>query len=281
MGLCALADDEGRAETVCPGGPKVPQRHRLSPHDRDALLRRLLPIVGRAAAFSGWKFDDPASVRRLDTGPAWDYEKRARERMRVAARAVDLGTGGGEVLERVAKGQRTRVLATEEWGVNAPVAAGRLTPLGIPVVRCSSERLPFDSASFDLVLSRHEAIEPHEVDRVLAPSGVFLTQQVAPDFWPELRPFFPRMTAFPQHDERYSAAFRDLGYEVSFQRCSYRVAIPNIETLAYRLLITPWTIPGFSVERDLEALARVEAELRGPDGIVLTEGVYLLESRKP
>jgi SAM-dependent methyltransferase len=247
---------------------------------KDPLVSRLRAVAERASGFSGWEFDDPEAVRRLDPGPPWDYEALARERLRTASRAVDLGTGGGEVLSRVADGSKARMVATEEWVVNAPLAARRLGPSGIPVVRCSSERLPFADGSFDLVLSRHEAIEPREIERVLSPGGVFLTQQVAPDYWHELRTFFPRMTVFAPHDVEYRAAFEAMGYDVRFERCEYRVAVRDLETLAYRLLLTPWTIRGFDVERDADALLAVEQELGTAEGIVLSEGLYLLEAVK-
>ncbi|CAM3261815.1 hypothetical protein OCAE111667_00205 [Occultella aeris] len=39
-------------------------------------------------------------------------------------------------------------------------------------------RLPLPDATFAVVLDRHEAYDPAEVSRVLAPGGGFLTQQV-------------------------------------------------------------------------------------------------------
>jgi len=51
-------------------------------------------------------------------------------------------------------------VATEPWEVNAPVAAKRLGARGIPVVRANSLRLPFRDEQFDLVLNRHEELDP-------------------------------------------------------------------------------------------------------------------------
>ena len=142
------------------------------------------------------------------------------------------------------------------------------------------QHLPFADESFDLVMSRHESLDPVEVDRVLAPGGMLLTQQVAPRYWPELRPFFPRMTVFPPHDVEYAAAFRAMGYEVRFEHCEFRVAVRDIGALAYHLLVRPWTIPGFDVETDVDALMAVERGLGTEQGIVLTEGRYLLAATK-
>ncbi|HXU24084.1 MAG TPA: methyltransferase domain-containing protein, partial [Tepidiformaceae bacterium] len=188
-------------------------------------IARLQPFVERARDFSGWDLGF-IEVRLLDPGPPWDYEALAAGRVRHARQGVDFGTGGGEVLQRILGHVQRRdgsFLATEQWVVNAPVARDRLRALGIPVLRCDSERPPLRGAAFDLVLSRHEAIDPTEVDRVLAPGGTFLTQQVTPDVWPELRPFFPRATVFPDHYRGYAAWFEAHGYAVTLRRHDYRV----------------------------------------------------------
>ena len=250
-------------------------------------LARLQPFVERAREFSGWDLGF-IGVRLLEPGPAWDYEALAAERARHAPHGVDFGTGGGEVLAqvlaRVLAGVPQRpgsVIATEQWKVNAPVARDRLRDLGVPVLRCDSERPPLREASFDLVLSRHEAIDPAEIDRVLVPGGTFLTQQVTPDVWPELRTFFPRATVFPDHYHAYAGWFEAHGYAVALQRHDYRVAWASLGELVVQLLVAPWTIPDFEVERDIEALLVLEAALTTPEGIVMTEGRYLLEAKKP
>ena len=153
---------------------------------RRELLDQLEVYERRARDLSGWVLE--YEPERLDPSPPWDYEERARELARDARLLLDLGTGGGEVLSRVLAGIPVRALATEQWHVNAPVAA---RSLAIPVVRASSLAIPFASRSFDLVLSRHEEIDPNEVARVLRLRGRFLTQQIGGDFWPEMREWFP------------------------------------------------------------------------------------------
>ncbi len=142
-------------------------------------------------------------------------------------------------------------------------------------------RLPFRDGAFDVFLSRHEAIDPVECDRVLAPGGTFLTQQCSPRDWRELRRFFPRQTVHPEHDREYPEGFRAMGYEVSFQRHDYKVAFGSLGDLVFMLMTAPWTIPDFDPQLEIDALMAVEAELSTADGIVLSEGRYLLEARKP
>ena len=83
-------------------------------------------------------------------------------------------------------------VVTEAWPPNVPVATQRLSPMGIGVIHSSNIRLPFQSGAFDLVLNRHEELEPYEIARVLAPEGCVLTQQVGRNMWKEIVEFFPR-----------------------------------------------------------------------------------------
>ena len=46
------------------------------------------------------------------------------------------------------------------------------------------------------------------------------------------------------------------------------------------LMVTPWTVPNFDVERDLEALLALETERMTPDGLVLTESRFLIVAEK-
>lgn len=247
---------------------------------RSETLTRLLPYVERARGFSGWDLGF-IRERNLDAPPPWDYEAIAADRVQPGTLAVDFGTGGGEVLARIAAGSGATFVATEAWGVNAVVARDHLRPLGVPLVHCDSERPPFREETFDVVLSRHEAITTAEVDRLLRPGGTFLTQQVVPDTWPELREFFPRATVFPDHYRDYAGWFEAHGYEVSLRRHDYRIAWASLGDLVLHLLIAPWAIPDFDVGRDIDALMAVEAALTTPDGIVMRDGRYLLEAHKP
>src|SRR5262245_28496317 len=110
-------------------------------------------------------------ARPLSPDLPWDYIARARELVANATSLVDIGTGGGERLSTICQGYHGRGIATEEWEVNAPVAANALRPLGFGVVHCADERLPFRDGAFDLILNRHSSLDPLDVPRLLAPGG--------------------------------------------------------------------------------------------------------------
>ena len=247
---------------------------------RTAALRHIEPYVERARSFRGWSFGD-VDVRPLEPGPSWDYVAVAREHASQAGDVLDLGTGGGEVLSRVLRDLPARVVATEPWEVNAPVACGRLGPLGVRVIRCSSLELPFRADAFDLVLDRHEELRPAEVARVLRPGGWLITQQVGHDDWAELGPFFPDRVRFEDHFRAYGDGLRTLGLTVTATRHYRKVALGTLGDLAYMLLLQPWWLPHFDPVRDVDTLLAVEDALRTEDGIVLTESRYLLMAASP
>ena len=253
----------------------------MTVESREHARARLAPFVERARSFSGWL--PRVQSRQLDAPPPWDYETRARELTVGASSVVDLGTGGGERYAVICNGFAGRAVATEEWSVNAVVAKDKLQPLGIGVVRCNSLRLPFDDECFDLVLDRHEELSPAEVSRVLIPDGTVLTQQVVPDDWKALGRYFPRRTDFGDHFNLYQKGFRDAGLQIIDTRLyEYRTAYTTLGDFVYLLCIAPWTIPEFDpLGVDLDALLAFERDLTTPDGLVLTEGRYIIEAHKP
>ncbi len=241
-------------------------------------LRSLLAAQKAARDATGWAFDGH-SVPSHEPLP-WDYREIVRDHLS-AKSVLELGTGGGEVFCDALADYAGFAIATEEWEVNAPIARDRLKAIGVPVAQCSSLHLPFRAGSFDLVLSRHEAIEPSEINHVLAEGGTFVTQQVAYDSWCEVHDYFPRATRFPNHFIEYSGALETLGFNIErAETFSYAVTFAGLPSLVYMLTRDIWTVPDFDVEADLQALRAMESELSGPNGIAMTEGRYIMIARK-
>lgn len=243
-------------------------------------LAELQPYIDRARHFSGWSPD--VHEIALEPGPPWDYALLVRLHGSVAASVLDMGTGGGERLALLRPSLPEFVVATEEWVVNAPIAHDRLAPLGVHVTRASSLQLPFNDSAFDLVIDRHEGLDPAEVARVLRPGGTVITQQMGRNLWRELRAYFPYMTDFGDLFHAYVNGFRSAGLMVSQQlEHDYRFAYPTLGELVYTMLIAPWQFPGFDPERELDALLAVERDLACPQGIALTMSHFLIVAQKP
>jgi SAM-dependent methyltransferase len=244
-------------------------------------LKLLRPYFERAQQFSGWDFSD-INVQWLEPGPTWNYEQLVREISRTASTVVDMGTGGGEFLAKVRNSLPDRVIATEEWKLNVPIAKGRLTPLGVDVVESRSRQLPFKDAAFDLVLNRHEELEPAEIARVMSPRGRVVTQQVGRDNWKEVRKHFPRMADPGDHRGEYAYGFRAAGLNVTTNlQYDFKVAYATLGDFVYMLAVTPWTVPGLDPEGDIDSLLSLDAECHTKDGLVLTESRFLLVAEKP
>jgi SAM-dependent methyltransferase len=113
------------------------------------------------------------------------------ERMARAAAALDIQTGGGEVLAGVAT-LPPLAAATESWPPNIARATKLLHQRGVVVVADSDEPpLPFGDEAFDLVVSRHPVTTWWaEIARVLQPGGTYFSQQVGPRSVGELVEWF-------------------------------------------------------------------------------------------
>ena len=228
----------------------------------------------------GWTFDVIAV--RLGSEMPWDYESRARQLLSTADSVLDMGTGGGERFSEICKSHSGLAVATEAWPPNVPVAAARLAPMGVAVVRASSLQLPFADGAFDLVLNRHEELDPAEVARVIAAGGRVLTQQVRHDNWRELKEFFPRKTAYDPHFELYRDGFRSAGLAVAHAEThESQTAFGSLGDIVYLLTAASWEVLDFDLEDGLEALLDLERKLTTEQGIVLTETRYIIEASKP
>jgi len=138
----------------------------------------------------GWDFSW-LEGRATEDRPTWHYAEQVAERARTASKMLDLQSGGGEMLAGLPL-LPPLMVATEGYAPNVIVAASRLLPRGATEVATQADRqaLPFASASFDLVTSRHP-VETwwEEISRVLEPGGTYFSQQVGPESVRELSEF--------------------------------------------------------------------------------------------
>lgn len=248
--------------------------------DRAEAIRSLQPYISRAADFSGWSFPKD-SWKLLGPPLPWDYSRLVRDAASTANSVLDMGTGGGEFLEAISSSLPECTVATEEWRVNVPVARKRLSEVGIETVHCRSIQLPFKDECFELVINRHEELDPKEVSRVVRKGGRVITQQVSRDNWKELRAYF-KVGDFGNHRKRYAEGFEAAGLRITANLGhDYKVAYSNLGEFVFMLAVTPWTVPGFSLERDIERLLALEEGCRTENGLELTQSRYLIIADKP
>ncbi|GHH81807.1 methyltransferase type 11 [Kitasatospora indigofera] len=252
------------------------------------MSRSFEELVGEAEAVpvDGWDFswlDGRATEQR----PSWGYQRTIGERLARVHAALDLQTGGGEVLAGVPALPPVMV-ATEGWPPNVVLATRLLHPLGAVVVADAEEGpLPFAAEAFDLVTSRHPvAVRWAEIARVLRPGGSYLAQHVGPASVFELVEYFlgpqPEAVRRGRHPDDARREAAAAGLEVVDLRLeSLHTEFRDIGAVVWFLRKVIWMVPGFTVERYrdrlLELHRRIEAE--GPFTARTTR--YLIEARKP
>jgi SAM-dependent methyltransferase len=245
----------------------------------DHARERLRPYVERGRSATGWSFD--VHSRKLENRH-WRYDDRAQALVQNAKTVLDIGTGGGERFSSYCDAYTGKAVATEGWEINAPIARDRLRALNVDVVHCDDEHLPFSEVSFDLVLNRHSALDAQDVARVLKPGGVLLTEQIW-SHWREVKRYFPRMNEFSGLWLDYSMALRAAGLTLTDCRAHIvPAAFENLGDFVFMLCVASWTIADFDpLYSDLEPLLELERDLSTPDGLVLSDGAFIIEARKP
>src|SRR4051794_4045603 len=105
---------------------------------------------GARVPVEGWDFSW-FEARATEQRPPWGYQRVLSAHLTRATSALDLQTGGGEVLAgalRATTKHPRRLAATESWAPNLALAAETLSRWNATVVGCGDEEVPFADASF-------------------------------------------------------------------------------------------------------------------------------------
>ncbi len=239
---------------------------------------------GAAAPVEGWDFTW-LEGRATEERPPWGYARIMGQRMGEATAALDIETGGGEVL-RTVSAPPALLVATESWPPNIAVARSRLADLGAHLVAVANEpALPFVSSAFDLVVSRHPVVTVwDEIARVLEPGGTYLSQQIGPGTNRELTDFFlgPGPRSDVRRPERAAAAAAAAGLEVvRLESCALAVEFFDVGAVVYFLRKVLWTVPGFTPHTFGDALRRMHGWIEREGSFVSTATRFLVEARRP
>lgn len=250
-------------------------------------MRTFDELVAEAdeAPVDGWDFSW-LDGRATEERPPWAYARMLASRLRGARAALDLQTGGGEVLAE-AGAHPPLMVATEGWPPNLLVAAARLRPLGVVVLGHDGvASLPFADGAFDLVTSRHPvSTDWAEVARVLAPGGGYLSQQVGPASMVELSEAFlgplPDAERWRRPEDARAGA-EQAGLEVvDLRTVTLRAEFSDVGAIVYILRKCVWWVPDFSVERYRDALHRLHRQITSDGPFVAHASRFLIEARRP
>ncbi|GAA4947188.1 class I SAM-dependent methyltransferase [Actinoplanes utahensis] len=231
-------------------------------------MRTFEDLVDEAAHVdvSGWSFHWLRG-RATEDRPPWGYSRLLAARLARVASALDIDTGGGEIIAEAPR-LPARMVVTEGWRPNAERAHRLLSPRGVDVVAVEQgEPLPFPDAAFELVSSRHP-VDPdwREIARVLTPQGAYLAQHVGPASAFELIEWFRGPLAgerLSRDPEREAAAARAAGLRIADLRTARcRMEFFDIGAVVYILRTCVWWVPGFTVDRYRPELERLDAHIR-------------------
>jgi SAM-dependent methyltransferase len=237
-----------------------------------------LVAEAEAAPVDGWGFAWLVG-RATEERPPWGYARLMARRMAGAAAALDLQTGGGEVLAEIPRRPRLLV-ATESWAPNLAIAHRQLPNV---VAAANAGPLPFRDRCFTLVVSRHPVVTPwDEVGRVLAPAGTFLSQQVGAGSNRELTDALmgPQPVATGRSVDRATSAAEAAGLEVvDLHEATLRVEFHDVGAIVWFLRKVIWTIPDFTVDRYRSQLRDLHEQIL-EDGLFVSHAQrFLIEAR--
>lgn len=250
---------------------------------------------GESVPVGGWDFSW-FKGRATEERPPWGYAHLLGGRMaalagKPGAAALDLQTGGGEVLATIPAAPPTLV-ATESWPPNLAVARRTLAGLGARVagVPEPGSDLPFPDRSFDLVVSRHPVtVRWDEVARVLKPGGTYLSQDVGHPSVGELSEFmlgdaYPRKGPDePSRDPKWSVrAAGQAGLDVvDLREFRGRMEFFDVAAVVVFLRKVIWIVPGFTVATYRDRLRALHEQIERNGPFLATSVRFLIEARKP
>lgn len=249
-------------------------------------MRTFNDLVDEAAAadVSGWSFDW-LDGRASEQRPPWGYSRLLANRLAQVGSALDIDTGGGEIIGEAPQ-LPARMVVTEGWAPNAVRARRLLAPRGVDVVPLEQGRpLPFPDGSFDLVSSRHP-VSPDwpEIARVLADDGTYFAQHVGPASAYELIEWF--LGPLPREElgrdpQREAAAARSAGLRiVDLRTATCRMEFFDIGAVVYILRKCVWWVPDFTVDRYADSLERLDGRIREHGAFVAHSTRTLIEATR-
>ncbi|MBO1759637.1 class I SAM-dependent methyltransferase [Dermacoccus sp. NHGro5] len=237
------------------------------------------------ADVTGWGFEW-LDGRATEERPPWGFAGLLADRLAVADTALDIDTGGGEVIKEASHLPR-RMVVTESWPPNAQRTRENLGPRGVEVVETTpDESLPFPDSTFDLVSARHPVMQDWaEVHRVLRPGGHYFAQHVGPVSAFELIEFFlgplPDDVRRGRNPERESAAAQAAGLTVDTlltARC--RMEFYDVGAIVWILRKCVWWIPDFTVNKYEGKLRALDTQMRAGHAFVAHSTRHLIDAHR-
>lgn len=243
-----------------------------------------LVTEAEAADVTGWGFSWLAG-RATEERPPWGYLGLLSTALGTVTSAVDLDTGGGEVIAQVPQ-LPASMSVTEAWPPNAARARELLGPRGVQVLETApGGPVPLPDRSVELVTARHPVSPPwEEIARLLRPGGHYLAQHVGPGSAFELIEYFlgplPRQRQARDPQAETAAAHRAGLEVVELRTARCRMEFFDIGAVVWILRKCPWWVPDFTVAGYADRLRDLDTQIRTHGSFVAYSTRHLLRARR-
>jgi len=236
------------------------------------------------AHIHGWDFSHIEGRYMEEDDLPWDYQEEILRYLKPEMRILDIDTGGGEFLLSL-NHPYENTAATENYPPNVDLCCKTLLPLGVDFRAADGKAvLPFEDATFDMVINRHGDFNAEEIHRILKTGGLFITQQVGAENDRELVELLCGQTDLPFPDQ-YLRITEDrlsqTGFEVLDGRECFRpIRFYDVGALVWFARIIEWEFPGFAVDTHMKNLLTAQKILDARGSIDGSIHRFLLVARK-
>ncbi len=242
-------------------------------------------LYDKVGSVIGWDFSDIAE-RTKTLGEKWDYVDLVKKYVNKEALLLDIGTGGGEILLKIAPfvKEAKGIDNSESMIKTAEKNLLKSRRSNVEFILADARSLPFQNESFDVVICRHSEFYPNEVSRVLKPGGIFITQQVGEKDKENIKKIFGRGQSFGEPVgalmNKYIKELKNSGFKI-LREDSYNAVeyYANMKDLIFLLKNTP-IIPDFNIDKDSTFLREIEEKYKTKEGIKTNSYRFLIICKK-
>ncbi|THE11624.1 class I SAM-dependent methyltransferase [Bacillus timonensis] len=243
-----------------------------------------LEFYDKVGKINGWDF---SKLQVTTEGVKWDFYEEVTKKCKSTDILLDVGTGGGENVLRIASSLLFLVGIDLSSGMMETAQSNLKNSevLNVRFSQMSSDNLQFPAGFFDVISSRHAPYVSTEIAKVLKSGGIFLTQQVSEADKLNLKTAFGRGQNYGEVDgalkERHLKELKEAGF-TEVQSFEYDAIdyYQRPEDLIFLLRHTP-IIPDFGHgENDLGILSDFIENNRTEKGIRTNSKRFLIIANK-
>lgn len=166
-----------------------------------------------------------------------------------------------------------------------PLQSTDFEPLGVKLVQVWGNDIPpFADSYFDLITNRHGSFTAHELQRILKPGGIFITQQVGGENNFRLNQLLQEKPEFIYSHWTLELAVKQLteaGFQILEQKNEYpETTISDIGALVFHLKAIQWQITDFSVEKYNAKLGEIHNMIQETGSLKIKSHRFLIVAQK-